>query len=231
MHIADGPVPDPLAEDADRVGRVPLVAELRDDVVLLGGLHQPADLIDRVGQGLFAVDVLAALDGGHGRHRVGMVGRGHHDRVDLLVELVKHLAEVAVLPGLGPFLEGGGGAAAAVDVAERDDVLDAQAVQIVPSPAADADAGDAELLAGRGLAALRNRMARHDHTRRRAGRGAYELSAGNHWFLLHRSLPFRRQGPSSCWIYGRWHAAARLDARPVADWSNRQGNWRVCESQ
>ncbi len=198
LHVADGPVPDPLAEDADRVERVPLVAELRDDVVLLGGLHQLADLVDRVGQGLFAVDVLAALDGGHRRHCVGMVGRADDDRVDLLVDLVEHLAEIAVLPGLGPLFEGGGGMAAAIDVAQRDDVLAGEVVQIRSALPADADAGDTDLLAGRGLAALRNHMAGHDHHGCRAGRRSYELSTRNHWFLLHRSLPFSRQGLSSC---------------------------------
>ena len=95
---------------ADGVEGVPLVAHLRDDLVLLGGLHQLADLVDRVRQRLLAVDVLAALDGGHGGHRVGMVGRGDDDRVDLLVHLVEHLAEVAELLGLGIVLEGVGGA-------------------------------------------------------------------------------------------------------------------------
>ena len=57
--------------------------------------------------------------------------------------------------------------------------------------AAGADAGDAELLAGRGLAALRHDVPGHDHAGRRAGRRSYELPAGNIELLLHGSFPSR----------------------------------------
>ena len=85
-----------------------LVAHLRDDLVLPGGLGHGAAFGDRVGQRLLAVDVLALLHGRDGRDRVVMVGRGDHHGVDPLVQLVEHLAEVAEPLGLGIVLEAPG---------------------------------------------------------------------------------------------------------------------------
>ncbi len=100
VDVADGPVPDPLAERADSIERVALVAQLRHDLVLLGRLHQGPDLGDGVGQRLLTVDVLASLDGRHRNHGVGVVGRPDDHRVDLLVHLVEHLAVVLVHLGV-----------------------------------------------------------------------------------------------------------------------------------
>ena len=58
-------------------------------------------LIDIVRQRLFAEHALAHANAPRGNDRVGIVRRGHGDRVDLLVHLVEHLAKVVVLLCLG----------------------------------------------------------------------------------------------------------------------------------
>jgi hypothetical protein len=128
--------------------------ELRHDLVVLGGLHQGADLADGMGQGLLAIDVLAPLDGRHGRHGVRMVGRADDHRVDLVRHLVEHLAEVLIdlgvrelrdlrtLAALGP----------QVHVAQGDDLRAAVAgdrFDVAAAHAASADAGDVQSLTGR----------------------------------------------------------------------------------
>ena len=80
-----------------------------------------ADLADRMGQRLLAVDVLAAIDGGHRRHGVVVVGRADEDPVDILLHLVQHLAEIAELLGLGIPGQGLAGVTP-IDVAQGDDV-------------------------------------------------------------------------------------------------------------
>ncbi len=105
MHLADRAVADPLDQQPARLEGVPLVAHLRDDLVLLGGLGHGTAFGDRVGQGLLAVDVLAMADGRDGRDRMVMVGRGDHHGIDLLVQLVEHLAEIVERFGLGMVLQ------------------------------------------------------------------------------------------------------------------------------
>ena len=58
--IADGPAPDELDQAAIALAAMALVAHLREDLVLLGGLGQGAALVDVVGQRLLAEGVLAA---------------------------------------------------------------------------------------------------------------------------------------------------------------------------
>ena len=128
--LPDRPVPDPLAQRADPPRRVPLVAELRDHLGLAGGLADLANLVDRVGQGLLAVDVFAAFQCGHAGHRVRVVRRADHHGVDVLVHRVEHLAEIFESLGLGELLERAG-RPALVHVAQRDDVLAADAIDVV----------------------------------------------------------------------------------------------------
>jgi hypothetical protein len=82
-----------------------MVAQLRDDLVFRGGLHQLPHLVDRVGQRLLAVDVFAAADGRHGGHGVRVVGRGDEDGVHPFLHGVEHLAEIVERLGLGKLLQ------------------------------------------------------------------------------------------------------------------------------
>ncbi len=185
-HRADGPVPDPLVEEPGAFLGVPLVAHLGDDVHLLRGLGQHPGFLDRVGQRLLAVDVLAALHRRHGDDGVGMVGRGHGDRVQVLL-FVQHLAEVAVLGGLiilglllGRVLRvlQQPGHHLVVDVAEGDDVLGADALDVAGAAAPGADAADVDGVAGR-LVAPPEDVPGDDHQPGRGqGRTLHEFTPG-----------------------------------------------------
>ena len=179
MHLADGPVADPLDQQAARLEGVALVAHLRDDLVFLGGLGHRAAFGDRVGQRLLAVDVLAVLHGGDRGHGVVMVGRGDHDGVDLFGHLVEHLAEVAELLRLGMVVERADDAIITpVGVAKGHDIVAARhGADVAPAHRADADAGDIQLLTGRVLTALGHGVPRHKAGRRHGGpRRSQELA-------------------------------------------------------
>jgi hypothetical protein len=96
------------------------------------------------------IDVPADADGGQRDDRVGVVGRGHDHGVDVLL-LVEHLALIAIDFGPGKLLERLGGVTL-VHVTERHDVLGGALLEVVVPYAANADAGDVELLARRLLA-------------------------------------------------------------------------------
>ncbi len=87
-----------------------LVAHLRGDFVLGGHFGQLPRLGDVVAQRLLAVDALAQLHGDHRRQGVMMVGGGDEHGVDLLAELVEHLAVIVEALGLdAAFARGLGG--------------------------------------------------------------------------------------------------------------------------
>ena len=179
VDAADGAIPYPFTTIADRIKRVALIAQLGDHLVFLRGLHQFADLVHRVGQRFFAINVLAALDGGHRRHGVTMVRRGDHDRINLLFHRIEQFAKIAELFGGGKFPERLGGLLG-VHVAQRDDVvIGGDRINIAGAHAADANAGDVQLLAGRSLAAAGQDVAWHNRERRYGGsRSAHEGAAG-----------------------------------------------------
>ena len=156
-----------------------LIAQLGDHLVFLRGLHQFSDLVHRVGQRFFAINVLAALDGGHRRHGVTMVRRGDHDRINLLFHRIEQFAKIAELFGGGKFPERLGGLLG-VHVAQRDDVvIGGDRINIAGAHAADANAGDVQLLAGRSLAAAGHDVAWHNRERRYGGsRSAHKGAAG-----------------------------------------------------
>ena len=153
-----------------------LVAHLGHDLVLAGRLGQHAGLVDAVGQGLLDIDVLAAPDGRQGDDGVGVVGRGHDDRVDVLL-LVEHDAEILVGLGLGILGEGLGRIAAGIDIAEGDDVFALAGGQVAGAHAADADAGDVQPLTGGGFALGSENMPRNDRQGRRCGCGFDKVPA------------------------------------------------------
>ena len=59
-HGADGAGFEVLAQQADAVAAMTLVAHLRHDFVIAGFVLQDAAFVDVVGQRLFAIDVLPA---------------------------------------------------------------------------------------------------------------------------------------------------------------------------
>lgn len=201
VDVADRPVPDPFAERADRIRRVALVAQLGDDAMLAGGLHQCTDFKHAVRQRLFAIDVFAALDCRHCRHGVAVVGRGDDHGIDPALQGIEHLAEVAKPPGGG---KSGKrlGSAVLIDVAEGDHVdLRGYRADHGGAPPAGADGGDVQSLAGRGLSAPGECAARHNRGGRQR-RGSGEPSPRNQNALVHRCLPV---------IEGRSHGCRELD--------------------
>ena len=149
-----------------------LVAQLGHDLVLAGRFHHRADLVDGVGHRFFAVDVLAAFHGCDGCHGVHVVGSGDQHRIDTLVHLVVHLAEVAEDLGLrepGQILPG----ALGVHVAQGHELDLARLLQLIDVPAGlapCADRGDADLLVRRSLTAAGQAMPGHDRVGRKGGR-------------------------------------------------------------
>ena len=79
---------------------------------------------------------------------VRVVRRADHDRVDLLLQLVQHPAEVGVLLGPGELLVGLAGPLV-VHVAQGHEVLAGQPLQVVPAAAADPDAGQVQFFVRR----------------------------------------------------------------------------------
>ena len=140
---------DELDARAEPVLGGALIAHLRAELFLGGeGPHQPG-FLDRPGQRLLAEAVLAHSHGHDAGRGVGVVGRADGHGVDLVAELLEHLAVIKVLLCFGILLahlvED-----VAIDVAEGDDLaVTAGVVGIAVSLAADADAGKAHLLIGR----------------------------------------------------------------------------------
>ena len=101
---------------------MPLVAELGDDLLLPGLRHQGANLVDRVGQGLLAVDMLAEPQGRHAGDGMGVIGSRDRHHIGLLAHLVEHPAEVLELRRLGEAFERAR-RSAIIHIAETDDVV------------------------------------------------------------------------------------------------------------
>ena len=167
MDLADRaqrPRPDRLANQPGLLAGLPEVAHLRADLGLGGRAADHAGFVDRVGQRLLAVHVLAHLEGHHRHRRVDVVRRGHDHGVDVLAGL-QHLAIIGIERGLGErlgvVLQG-----PLVRIAEGDDVMAAaDAADVAGAHAADADAGDVHFFAGRVLARPAQDVPRHDRER------------------------------------------------------------------
>ena len=155
--LSDGLFPDELDDPVNVSDRMALDAELGGDLLLAGEVGHDADLLYRMGHRLFAIELLAELQGRDSRMKVGMVGRADGHRVDVLRHRIEHLAEVVEFLRPGE-LGVGVSRPAGIDIAEGDNVLVRKGIQVGPSAASDADAGDVELLArersvaGRGAA-------------------------------------------------------------------------------
>ena len=145
-HLADEAGGDPLGDLTDAFAGMPLVAHLGHDLVLVGRLGEDAGFEDGMGDRLLHVHMLAAAHALHRDEGVRMVGRGDDDRIDVLL-LVEHLAEVREQGGLRELLDRPG-AAAEVQVAERDDVLVGGVLHVAAADAAEPDGGDVQLLVG-----------------------------------------------------------------------------------
>lgn len=100
-NFAHGPLLNQLQGAAKRIGGHPLIAHLGSYFPLLGDVAKGTGFGDIVGNGLLDIDVLALFHGRCGDHSVGMVRRGHDDRIDLVSHFIQHPAEVPILFRLG----------------------------------------------------------------------------------------------------------------------------------
>ena len=94
-HFAYSAGPHILVHPARIVARVPLIAHLRRQLLLLRFLRQFPHLVDRPGEWLLDVDVLAQSHRGRCDDRVRVVRRGDQHGVDVLL-LLEHLAIVLI---------------------------------------------------------------------------------------------------------------------------------------
>ena len=122
---------------------------------------------------LLAVDVLAQVERGLGDHGVRMVGRRDDHGVDPIANLVEHPAEVVERLRLGMAL-GGLAQAVLVNVAEGDDILASQRLEVVGPATAHTHEGDVQLL---GQAAASQKRGYAQNAKARGRESASELPA------------------------------------------------------
>ena len=141
---------DELDSRAETVLGGTLVAHLGTELFLGGERAHQSRFLDRPGERLLAETVLAHAHGHHARRGMAMVGRADGHGVDLVSQVLEHLAIVEVLfrfriffPHLVENM--------AVDITERDDfAMRACVVGVAFSLAADADACETHLFIRRG---------------------------------------------------------------------------------
>ena len=109
--------------------------------------------------------MLAGLDRRHRRDGMRVIGRSDHDRVDPLL-LFEHGAKIAIPTGVGILLKRPGGVFP-IHVAERDDVLALEVLQVGQTLPANADSGNVEFFVGGLIAAPAQNSSREDRERRR----------------------------------------------------------------
>ncbi len=189
---ADRAVVDVFPIEPQAVAGVALVAHLRDDAGLFGNLGHAPRLENRMGHGLFAINVLAHLHGHDRRRRVDVVGGADDHRINVLVLLLEHLAKVPVDLGLRMLLDGRSGPVQ-VHVAQGHDILTRDALDITAAATANANAGDVEPVVGRILPGGAEDAPRDEMERRHRGARTDELPPGQTWIpclhSLHEYLP------------------------------------------
>ena len=180
--------PDQFDARAEAILRGSLVAHLGAELLLGGeGAHDPG-FLDRPGQRLLAEAVLAHPHGHHAGRGMRVVGRADRHGVDLVAQLLEHLAVVEVLLRLGEvfrhLVED-----VLVDVAEGDDLaVLAGVVGVAVTFAADSDAGEADLLIWREARATRVGAGTAQQERAGAGhRGLFEKLTTVHGGELRRN--------------------------------------------
>ncbi len=148
VNGTDGAGLDPFDNAPAIIVRVTLIAHLRHDTCSFRLLEKHTRLSHRSRERLLDVDVLAQIHCCYGRDRMGVVGRGDNDGVDVRLHLIEHLPKIGISRSVGKAFEGFG-RAVPVDIRQRDDILACHLLQIVAAHAAGSDRGDVQLVAGR----------------------------------------------------------------------------------
>ena len=96
-HFTNGTGLNQFDHPAEICPGMNLSAHLRLHSGLGRGLRDDPALVNVTGEGLFAIDVLFRQQGGQGGKGVGMLGGGHHHRIDIVDLLVK-VTEIRIGP-------------------------------------------------------------------------------------------------------------------------------------
>ena len=147
--LADDPRLDHLDRATQAAAGAALIAHLGGQFSVAGQLPQDAGFMDRLGERLLTVNMLAQAHGRGGGDAVDVVGRGYGHRVDGFADLVEHLPEVLELLGLRillPLL----GERGSVDVAQANNgaATTCRIVGVAGTLAAHADATDLDAFVG-----------------------------------------------------------------------------------
>ena len=144
-HGPDSPCLNKLHHPPVIVPGVDLSSHLGDEFVLAGDCCHQSGFVDAVGQRFLAVAMLAEFHRHHPGRGVDMIRGTDHDRVDLVVHLIEHRAEILIPLGRGEFLKGAC-CSALINITQGDDVLACYTVHVGRAATANADAGNVQLL-------------------------------------------------------------------------------------
>jgi hypothetical protein len=187
-HLADVAPAHAFRELAEMRTGTPVGAHLHHPLRFVCHPDHPAAFLQRVGEGLLDVDVLARPARVDGLEGVPVVRRGDEDRVDVLV--VEKLAVVARGDGLARQFRGPLRPMRLVDVADRHNIdvrVRQRGLDQLPAAVAHADETDPDAFVG----AVRAPDAERRHTRR-CGARLHESTPAD---FRHRFSPVHATGP------------------------------------
>ena len=153
-HLADHAVAEIGRRGMAVGGRAALRADLYGDLVFLGRRDHRLSLVDGAARRLLHVDMLAPFRRVHHLHGVPVIGRGHHDAVDVLA--IEDIAIIAIHVDVRAGRFRGVGESVLIDVANRGNVhlvavgSTLHVTQVIAAHAAHADMAEGEPLVGPG---------------------------------------------------------------------------------
>jgi hypothetical protein len=146
----------PFAEPPYAGLLVSLISHMRSNTVSAGRFREPPGLIDGPGEGFLNEDVFSHLHTSQCRDRVGVIGCGNLDRIDVPMLCVQHPPKVPVERGIGELASGPAGPLL-VHIAQSDHVaVIRKPGDVTTSLAAATNGRDVEPLIGREIAAKSN---------------------------------------------------------------------------
>jgi hypothetical protein len=148
MHLANGTNRTGLHQfhgTAVVVSSMDLGSDLRYPTLLPGEILNHTRFGNRPRQRFFAVHVLPAPQGRSGSHSVCMIRSRNHDRVQIVP--IDHMAEILILPGFR-MLQCRGCQTPAVNIANRNDILAADRLEIRGGPTGHANHSYVEPIIG-----------------------------------------------------------------------------------
>ena len=174
----------PFDETMSIIVGMPLIAHLRNHIVLLSQFEQTPGLPDRPRERLLYIDMLAELHGHAGRHGMRVIRRRHDHSVDVIATLVQHPPEILVFDCLRELLEGSG-SPVPIGIGQRHDILGFHIPEILICNAAGAYACNVQEIAGRAIPHTAKNVPGHDSYSCRRQRGVPKKGAARKTPLFH----------------------------------------------